>query len=258
MLGGGSGGCVVTPPARQPGRRTESPHMSTVRVLLVDDVRLFIEFERTFFERAGCTILTATSGDDALRVVQEQKPHIVLLDYEMPVMMGDEVCRRIKESEATRHIPVLIVTSHRTPEIMARCLAAGCTDFITKPVSGRDLLDKVVKILEIPYRVHVRTRVSMEVGLGLGGEATSLIGYSEDISEGGLLVETLEPLEVGVRTRVRFSLPGSAVAFDLDAEVIRAAPAAVRGRYAVALKYLAPDPSLVERIRAFVIQEVGR
>src|SRR5262245_21398779 len=86
------------------GLSGESLSMSAVKVLLVDDVRLFIEFERLFFERAGCSILTASSGEDALRMVREDKPHIVLLDYEMPGMMGDEVCRRIKESEATRHV----------------------------------------------------------------------------------------------------------------------------------------------------------
>jgi len=232
--------------------------MSAVRVLLVDDVRLFIEFERPFFERAGCSILTATSGDDALRIVREEKPHIVLLDYEMPGMMGDQVCRRIKESEETRHIPVLIVTSHRTPEIMERCLRAGCVDFVTKPVSGRELLDKVVKILEIPYRVHLRTRVSMEVSLGVAGESVSVLGYSEDISEGGLFVETLEPIDPGTRIRLSFTLPGQPKPIELTAEVIRVTRSRSRDLYGVGLRYVSPDPSLVERLRTYVMQEVGR
>ncbi len=232
--------------------------MSSVKVLLVDDVRLFIEFERPFFERAGCTILTATSGDDALRIVREEKPHIVLLDYEMPGMTGDEVCRRIKENEATRHIPVLIVTSHRTREIQERCLKAGCTDFVTKPVSGRELLEKVVKILEIPYRVHLRTRVSMEVSLGLGGEAVSVIGYSEDISEGGIYVETLEPLDIGTNVKISFTLPGQPKPVEVAAEVVRVSRIRDRSRYGVGLRYMEPEAMLVERLRGFVTQEVGR
>lgn len=232
--------------------------MSAVKVLLVDDVRLFIEFERPFFERAGCSILTASSGEDALRIVNEEKPHIVLLDYEMPGMMGDEVCRRIKESEATRHVPVLIVTSHRSQEIMGRCLKAGCTDFVTKPVSGRELLDKVVKILAIPYRVHLRTRVSMEVALGTAKESISLIGYSEDISEGGLLVEALEPIEPGTQVTLSFMLPGSTKPFELRAEVVRLTKLKDRGQFGVGLRYVSPDPATIEKLRSYVMQEVSR
>jgi uncharacterized protein (TIGR02266 family) len=232
--------------------------MSSVKVLLVDDVRLFIEFERPFFERAGCSILTATSGDDALRIVREEKPHIVLLDYEMPGMNGDEVCRRIKESEATKHIPVLIVTANRTREIQTRCVRAGCTDFVTKPVSGRELLDKVVKILEIPYRVHLRTRVSMEVALGVGGESIALTGYSEDISEGGIYVETLEPVEAGAPVRIVFTLPGQARPVEVAAEVVRVSRLKDGGRYGVGLRFLEPDVALTDRVKKFVMQEVGR
>ncbi len=231
--------------------------MSSVKVLLVDDVRLFLEFERSFFERAGCVILTASSGEEALRLAGEERPHIILLDYEMPGLMGDEVCRRIKENEATRHIPVLIVTSHRTPQIQDRCLRAGCTDFVNKPVSGRELLDRVVKILEIPYRVHMRTRVKMDVSLGVAGEATSLIGYSEDISEGGILVETLEPLEAGTVLRVSFTLPDDAEPFAGEAEVVRISRARGSTRYSVALRFRALPQRLVDRIRGYVLHEVG-
>jgi uncharacterized protein (TIGR02266 family) len=231
--------------------------VSSIKVLLVDDVRLFIDFERSFFERAGCTILTAPSGEEALRIAREEKPHIVLLDYEMPGMMGDEVCRRLKEDELTRHMPILIVTSHRTPHIRERCLKSGCTDFLTKPVSGRELLDKVVRILEIPYRVHLRTQVSMEVKMGVAGEGSRLIGYSEDVSEGGMLVETLEPLESGTSVKIAFTLPGQDDAFAGEAEVVRVTRSREAGRYAVALRFHSLDAARLEQIRGYVMQEVG-
>jgi|SRR5882724_12640869 len=232
--------------------------MSAIKVLLVDDVRLFIEFERPFFERAGCSILTSTSGDEALRIVHEEKPHIVLLDYEMPGMNGDVVCRRIKEDESTKHIPVLIVTANRTREVQERCLKAGCTDFVTKPVSGRELLDKVVKILQIPYRVHLRTRVSMDVAIGVGADSMTLSGYSEDISEGGIYVETLEPVEAGASVRVTFSLPGEKTPIVLASQVVRVTRLKDRGRYGVGLRFVAPEAGITDRVKRFVIQEVGR
>ena len=239
-------------------RAAGAPSMSSIKVLLVDDVRLFLEFERSFFERAGCMILTANSGEEALRLVTEEKPHIVLLDYEMPGMMGDEVCRRIKEDELTRHVPVLIVTSHRTPQIQERCLKAGCTDFVTKPVSGRELMDKVVRILEIPYRVHMRTRVSMDVRLGVADEGSTLIGYSEDVSEGGILIEMLEPLDAGTKLRISFTLPGQEDRFDGEAEVVRVSRSRGRDRYTVALKFTGLPSAQLDRIRGYVMTEVGR
>jgi uncharacterized protein (TIGR02266 family) len=232
--------------------------MTTARILLVDDVRIFLEFERPFFERSDCTILTATSGPEALRITREEIPHIVLLDYEMPGMNGDEVCRKIKEDPVTRHIPVLIVTSHHGADVMEKCRKAGCTDFVTKPVTGRELLEKVVKILQIPYRVHLRTRVAMNVSLGVGGESVSILGYSDDISEGGMRLDTLEPVESGSKVRLSFTIPSSDDAISTPAEVVRVSHLRSQGMFAVALRFVESAPAFREAVKSFVEQEVGR
>ncbi len=229
--------------------------MSAAKILLVDDVRVFLEFERPFFERAGCEVLTASSGSDALRMVRAENPHIVLLDYEMPDMNGDEVCRKIKEDPARRHIPVLMITSHGGADVAERCRRAGCTDVIVKPISGRDLLDRVVRILQIPYRVHLRTRVVMEVAIGVSGDAIAVLGYSENVSEGGMLVETPEPLEAGAAARLDFALPPSARRIRTPARVIRIAGPNSRGLFSAALSFEAPEPVVREALRAFVSQE---
>ena len=232
--------------------------MKHAKILLVDDVKVFIEFERPFFERAGCVILTAASGPDALRIVREELPHIVLLDYEMPGMNGDEVCLRIKQDPATSHIPVLIVTSHREKSVAEKCLKAGCTDVITKPVAGKELLSRVVKLLEIPYRVHMRTRVSIEVSLGVGADSVAILGYSENISEGGMLVETLEPIEAGSRTRLSFVIPPGMARVSTSAEVIRSTHTRATGMFTIALRFEAGDTAFDGAVRSFVEQEVGR
>ena len=232
--------------------------MTTAKVLLVDDVRVFLEFERPFFERSGCEILTATSGTEALRLVKEQKPHIVLLDYEMPGMNGDEVCRRIKEDDATRHIPVLIVTSHKEPSVLEKCRKAGCTDFVVKPITGRDLLEKVIKILQIPYRVHMRTRVNLEVAMGLNSEAVSVLGYSSDLSEGGMMVETVEPVEAGTKVGISFKLQGSDREVRIAGEVLRVTVLRSQGMFGVALKFNEADPDVRAALRTFVEREVAR
>jgi uncharacterized protein (TIGR02266 family) len=182
----------------------------------------------------------------------------VLLDYEMPFMNGDEVCRKIKEDVTTRHIPVLIVTSHSEPAVLDKCRKAGCTDLVTKPVTGRELLEKVVRILQMPYRVHMRTRVSIEVALGIAGDAVSVLGYSSDLSEGGLMVETIDPIELGVKAAVVFTLPGTDRVIRTTAEVIRVTHLRSQGMFGIALQFTSDDPEFKKSIEAFVAQEVGR
>ena len=127
--------------------------MSIAKVLLVDDVKLFLEFERSFFEHTGCTILTAQTADEAIESAQSENPHIILLDYEMPGKRGDEICRILKGDDRTKHIPILMVTTFGDDEVRQKCLDAGATGFVAKPITGEDLLGKVVDILKIPYRV---------------------------------------------------------------------------------------------------------
>ncbi len=231
--------------------------MTNAKILLVDDVKVFIEFERGLFERAGCTVLSAASGPEALRLARDERPHAVLLDYEMPGMKGDEVCLRIRGDAVTRHIPVLIVTSHPTPEVEGRCRRAGCTDFIAKPVTARELMQRVLKLLQIPYRVALRTRVRMEVRIDGTDESVSVLGYSIDISEGGMLIEAPEPVAEGRAIRVAFSLPGSEEPRTTRAAVIRSTAQRERGAFTVALKFLEADAATRAAIRSFVEQEIG-
>lgn len=226
--------------------------MTTARILLVDDVRVFLEFERSFFDRAGCAILTASTGEEALRIAQEERPHVVLLDYEMPGMNGDEVCRRLRENPATRHIPVMIVTTHARPEVVEACRRAGCTDLLFKPVKGADLLHKVLHLLQIPYRVAVRCRVSVEVGIGMSGEAVALVGYSEDVSEGGMRVELPEPLEVAAGVKLRFRLPEEDAAIEATGEIIRVDSRRERGAFSAGIRFVEPGAAARESIRRFV------
>jgi len=97
----------------------------------------------------------------------------------------------------------------------------------------------------------------MEVAIA-GGDEISLIGYSEDISEGGLLVEVLEPLDLGTQVRLSFKLPGDTTAFEAQATVVRVGRNRAGDRYAVALNYSSARSELVERLRYFVMQEVSR
>jgi len=106
---------------------------STLLVVDDQDINLFII--QTIFGNQH-RVLVATNGPDALLLARDEKPDLVLMDVLMPGMDGLEVCRRLKESDETRDIPVIFVTSQGNPDEETRALGAGAVDFISKPINA--------------------------------------------------------------------------------------------------------------------------
>ncbi len=84
--------------------------MEKKKILLVDDVHLFLEQEKTFFNRGQFDLLLADNGNEALRIIREERPDLVFIDLYMPDMDGDKCCHLIKSDENLRKIPVIMVT----------------------------------------------------------------------------------------------------------------------------------------------------
>ena len=105
------------------------------RILLVDDDVAVIGALRNMLADVG-QIQFATSGPDALRIVRDSTPDLVLLDVEMPGMSGLEVCDAMKRDPQLREVPVIFVTSHSSTEEEIAGLNVGAVDFISKPPSG--------------------------------------------------------------------------------------------------------------------------
>jgi adenylate cyclase len=112
-------------------------------VLVVDDEEANRMLLRDPLEVHGYEIIEAENGEQALQKVQQRSPDVILLDVMMPRMDGFEVCRRLKKDPHTAHIPILIVTalSERMERMMG--IAAGASDFLTKPVDLQELTLRV-------------------------------------------------------------------------------------------------------------------
>lgn len=106
------------------------------RLLVVDDHPINIQALYQAFS-ADHQVFMATSGAQALSVCAEKRPDLILLDVVMPVMDGHEVCRRLKQDEATRDIPVIFVTAHNDEAAEMRGLDVGAVDFISKPINPK-------------------------------------------------------------------------------------------------------------------------
>lgn len=117
--------------------------MASKTILLVDDMETVILFEKTMLKGSGFTLRTAKNGALALKEIAQSPPDLILLDVMMPELDGIETCRRIKQDQKTRHIPVVMVTTKGEPEMVQKAIDAGCNDFITKPLNKSELLSKV-------------------------------------------------------------------------------------------------------------------
>ncbi len=121
----------------------------TARVLVVDDVIQNIKLLEAKLTSEYFDVLTAMNGKDALRIVDQEKPDIVLLDVMMPGMDGFEVCRRIRANPKSVHIPVIMVTALDQAKDRVAGIEAGADDFLTKPVSDLALFARVKSLVRL-------------------------------------------------------------------------------------------------------------
>ena len=122
--------------------------MANQRILIADDepdIRLVL---RTRLELDGFTVLEASDGAEAVRMAQDEKPDLIVLDVMMPEMDGVEVCNRLRASFDTRNIPVIMLTARAGRDDKMSGLTKGANDYITKPFDLQELSQRVRNTLD--------------------------------------------------------------------------------------------------------------
>ncbi len=117
-------------------------------VLLVDDDDVAIKTVRPLLITRGYSVLTASSGEAALEIMDKQKPDCVLLDVIMPGMKGREVCLRIKENEKTKDVPVIFLTAKDSDDDIKAEKEVGASGHLTKPVNPKVLYSLLHEVLD--------------------------------------------------------------------------------------------------------------
>ncbi len=122
------------------------------KVLVVDDNPQMVELLQAYLEDLPqITVLTAENGEQALAVVAEQRPDLVLLDIMMPRISGFEVCRRMKNDPATSQIPVVMVTALDEQADIERGVEVGADDYLKKPINRVELTCRVSTLLRLRH-----------------------------------------------------------------------------------------------------------
>ncbi|HAV62255.1 MAG TPA: two-component system response regulator [Verrucomicrobiales bacterium] len=112
-------------------------------ILVVDDEPYMIRLLQHHIERAGHRMIKAVNGREALDRIRTQQPRLVLMDVMMPEINGLEVLAQIRREEATKHLPVIIMTANAQRFTREEAEAAGVTAFLTKPFSPTQLMAEV-------------------------------------------------------------------------------------------------------------------
>ncbi len=150
----------------------------TARVLVVDDIEANVRLLEAKLSAEYYEVLTAADGTTALAMAAAEQPDIVLLDVMMPGLDGFQVCRRLKDDAATRHIPVVLVTALDGRQDRVTGLDAGADDFLTKPIDDVVLFARVRSLTRLKI-VMDELRQREESGRKMGvieGTAARLAG----------------------------------------------------------------------------------
>jgi len=145
----------------------KNPSQGKVEILAVENSPTQAEKLKYFLEREGFRITVAEDGNQALALLGELRPTLVISDIIMPGMNGYELCKRIKSDEINGDIPVILLTSLTSSEDVLEGLACGADNFITKPYSEEYLLSIISRILASgKIRKSERMRIGVEVVIG--------------------------------------------------------------------------------------------
>lgn len=128
--------------------RAAQERRPSINVLVVDDDRSTRNALRVTLEHEGFFVVEAEDGEKALSMLKQVKPDIILMDGMMPVMDGFTACAKLQETAIGRATPVLMVTSLEDPAAVERALAAGASDFISKPIHFAVLAQRIRRIFE--------------------------------------------------------------------------------------------------------------
>ncbi|OGN74411.1 MAG: two-component system response regulator [Chloroflexi bacterium GWB2_49_20] len=120
------------------------------RILCIEDDVDMLDLFRVLLTRHGYIVRGVTKGQEGLDVIRREKPDLVILDIMMPVMDGWQVYQQMKDDEATRNIPTIVVTAKS--QLIDKVLGleiAKVDDYIGKPFSPQELLDSITKVLKL-------------------------------------------------------------------------------------------------------------
>jgi two-component system, OmpR family, phosphate regulon response regulator PhoB len=118
-----------------------------MNILIVEDEPSMVELLRYNLESEGFQVSSALDGEEAMLLIEEQKPDMVLLDWMLPKLSGIEICRRLRRDQEFRNLPVIMITARGEESDRVRGLDVGADDYVSKPFSPAELMARIRAVL---------------------------------------------------------------------------------------------------------------
>lgn len=117
--------------------------MDKKTILIVHDEPDILRLTSLRLKKLGFDVITAVDGREAIHVVKSEKPDLILLDLALPLLSGDEVCKKIKNNEKLKHIPIILFTASSNTMTAEKAKRFGADDYIVKPFDPDELSAKI-------------------------------------------------------------------------------------------------------------------
>jgi len=115
-------------------------------VLIIDDDPYNRELEKALFERAGHNVLTAENAEKGIAIAEDEKPDLIVLDYQLPRISGLQALENLKHNHKTREIPCVFVTASATDDQIERLKSSDACGYVTKPVNTKTFVEQVLEL----------------------------------------------------------------------------------------------------------------
>lgn len=123
--------------------------MDALKILCVDDSRMVQSLIARALDPYDVNLLLASNGEEGYAALLRESPDLILLDYKMPLLSGIEFLERMRRELLFRDTPVIMITSERTPEMVANIVRAGVNDYIVKPFNEATLVDRITRQIRL-------------------------------------------------------------------------------------------------------------
>lgn len=121
--------------------------MTRKKILVVDDSNTAVMLERMILSQRDYDIVVARDGQEAVEKAVREQPDLILMDVVMPRLDGFGACARLRQQDLTKTIPIILVTTRGEARNIETGFQNGCSDYVTKPINGLELLSKVKSFL---------------------------------------------------------------------------------------------------------------